>query len=148
MIQQRFQLPIFTSLIVRKNHQILLLKRNKDKVCGGFYAFPGGGVDGNEPVTTATVREAQEEIGVTIDLKDLKFVHVFHFSRKNDVEYVNFFFEVQQWQGVPENKEPEKCDEAVWFDLDHLPEKILPSHQHVLAMIKNKIEFSEYGWSE
>jgi len=143
---ERFQLPIFTSLIVRKHNQILLLKRNKNKICGGFYAFPGGGVDGHEPVTTATIREAQEEIGVVIDPHDLKFIHVFHFNRENDVEYVNFFFEVVIWQGNIENKEPEKCDELIWFDLDNLPEKILPSHLHVLTMMQQNIQFSEYGW--
>lgn len=143
---ERFQVPMFTSLIVRQQNKILLLKRNKNKICGGFYAFPGGGVDGYEPVTLATIREAQEEIGVVIHPDDLKFMHVFHFTREHDVEYVNFFFEVQSWQGNIENKEPDKCDELVWFDLNHLPDKILPSHLHVLTMMQQNIQFSEYGW--
>ena len=145
---QRFTLPLFTSVILCKNSQVLLLKRNKHKVCGGFYAFPGGGVDGDEPVTAATTREAQEEVGILIDQKDLKFVHVFHFTREKDVEYVNFFFQVDVWQGDVYNKEPDKCDEISWFDFDNLPENMLPSHRHVLAMIKKNVQFSEYGWKQ
>lgn len=146
MSHQRFKMPIFTSLVVRKANKILLLKRNKDAICGGYYAFPGGGVDGSESVSSATMREAYEEIGITIQPDDLQFVHVYHFIRKNDVEYVNFFFQVFDWQGEITNKEAHKCDEVAWFDLDHLPENILPGHAHVSALLDNNIQFSEFGW--
>lgn len=143
---KRFQVPLFTSLIIRKDDKILLLKRSKHKICGGLYAFPGGGVDGNEPVTVATIREAQEEVGIVVDFVDLQCKHVMHFTRKNDVEYINFFFEVSRWQGQLENKEVHNCDEIAWFDVHNLPENMLPSHRYVLNTMKDTMQFSEYGW--
>ncbi|MGZ6250991.1 MAG: NUDIX domain-containing protein [Candidatus Chromulinivorax sp.] len=146
MSQQRFKIPFFTNIIVRSEDKVLLVKRKDNQICGGFYAFAGGGVDGKEPVTVAAAREAFEELGILIDPKELKFVHVYHFFRPADTEYINFFFEVREWQGQIENKEPEKCDEVVWFDLNHLPDKLLPGHAQVIQMLAKKQVFSEFGW--
>ena len=146
MTTERFKMSVYVSVVLIRNGKILLLKRSKHKVCGGLYAFPGGGVDGNEPVTTAAIREAQEEIGIKIDKQDLQFVHVFHFKRNEETEYINFFFVVQRWHGEPINNEPDKSDEIRWFDFQFLPEKMLDIHQHVFLMIQQNILFSEYGW--
>jgi len=44
------------------------------------------------------------------------------------------------------NKECHKCDDLSWFDLDDLPENILPYLNQVLNGIKNKVFYSEYDW--
>ena len=146
MKKARFTLSIFSTIILRKNEQILLMKRPEQALSGGLYAFPGGGMDGKETVTTATIREASEELGITITPRDLHFMHVMHIKTDSSSEYINFFFETDVWTGTPSIMEPDKCDELTWFDTDDLPEPIMPTHKKVLELMSKKIYFSEYWW--
>lgn len=146
MSKERFKITPFSAVILRKDNKILLMKRASSAISGGFYAFPGGGIDGAETITTATVREAQEEIGITLDPKDLKFVHALHVMMENGQEYINFFFQSTKWEGEPKVIEPHKCDGVAWFDIDQLPESIMPTHKHVVNLISKNIGFSEFGW--
>lgn len=91
MTKERFKIVPFAGLILRKNNTVLLMKRAENAISGGMYAFPGGGIDGGETIATATIREAQEELGITIDVHDLQFVHVMHVRMENGYEYINNF---------------------------------------------------------
>jgi len=144
MATERFKIPVYVSVILQKDDQVLLMKRSKSIINGGKYAFPGGGVEKGETVTAATVREALEEIGVVIEVKDLQFVHVNHVNTEQGV-YVSFFFTATKWIGLPEVKEPEKCDGLSWFSLNDLPQEILPVHRYALLQIHHRF-FTEYGW--
>jgi len=150
MSKDRFKLVPYIVVILRDGKKVLLIKRCNTNFSCGLYALPGGGVDGDETITAATIREAYEELGVKIDQKDLKFVHVYHAKPgvAGQSEYINFFFEAIKWEGEPVNMEPHKCEEMVWFDLDALPENIIPAHRHALEMIEKNIVFSEFGWEK
>ena len=54
-------------------------------------------------------REAQEELGITIQEDDLEFVHTFY-RKGSDHELVACIFKCVKWQGDLINKEPEKHD--------------------------------------
>jgi len=43
---------------------VLLLKRDDDKHCGGLWSFPGGKVEAGEKPQAAAVRELKEETGL------------------------------------------------------------------------------------
>lgn len=145
MNTSRFLMPIFVGIIVRNNNQILLMKRSHNTTNGGTYAFAGGGVDGNETIPAAAIREAKEELGITIQEKDLKFVHVIHVKTKENVEIIVFFYETQVWQGTPSIMEPDKCDELLWVDEHQLPQPMLATHSQVLRMVNNNIIISNIG---
>jgi 8-oxo-dGTP diphosphatase len=92
----------------------------------------------------ALIREAKEEVGVTIAPEHVEFTHVMHNSSTGG--RVAFFFSVQQWEGIPENREPEKCSELAWFPLDGLPDHLIDYCRVALRHIEAGQAFSVYGW--
>jgi 8-oxo-dGTP diphosphatase len=57
-----------------------------------------------------------------------------------------FFFTVRQWDGTPENREPEKCTELAWFSLGALPDRMIGYCRVALDYIAAGEPFSVYGW--
>lgn len=145
-MSERFRMPVFAGLILRRGNDVCLLRRANTKLHDGFYAVAGGGVDGGETVAQANVREASEELGIKLKPEDLKVVHVLHVKTEKGDEYINFFMEANTWQGEPSIMEPHKCDDVAWFTLDQLPSNLMPMHKHVFNMIVHGIVYSEYGW--
>ncbi|HML19578.1 MAG TPA: NUDIX domain-containing protein [Candidatus Dependentiae bacterium] len=143
----RFKMPVFSAVILKQDNQICLHKRSLGaKLHGGFYAISGGGVDGQETINQATIREAREELGIELNPADITLAHVLHVRASNGDEYINFFMQASRWHGTPKIMEADKCSEVAWFDLDKLPENIMPMHKHVIDMIKKGIVYSQYGW--
>ena len=136
--------PVTIHLFLFRDNRILLLRRHQTGYMDGYYSVPAGHLDGEETVRMAGVREAHEEIGVTIDPADMVFAGVFH--RREDDERVDFFVQVQRWGGEPFNAEPEKCDELRWVDLDNLPEKTIPYVRQAIENFQAGIPFEEFGW--
>lgn len=61
-------------IIIEKNGKILLIKRNK-KPFKNFWVIPGGHVEYGETVEKAAEREAKEETGLKIKLKEILGVY-------------------------------------------------------------------------
>ena len=132
------------------NTKVLLTRRFQTGYEDGKYSMIAGHLEGDEPLTTAMIREAQEEAGITLQEKDLTLVHTMHrkseISGTTDDERVDFYFSASTYEGEIKNLEPHKCDNMEWFSLDNLPENIIPCVKHALEQIKNGSQFSEYGW--
>lgn len=63
------------SVILIKNDQVALIKRIRDDIT--YYVFPGGVIKDNEPPEEAAKREALEEQGILVKVKDcLANVHM------------------------------------------------------------------------
>lgn len=132
-------------LVFQQNDTVLLLKRGNVSFGSGLYCLPGGKIDGNETARQAAIREAYEELVVTIDEQQLQFVHLFH--RKGASEEVfAIIFLVKAWQGEFINREPEKHEELQWVHFDVLPENIIPAQKQGIELIQNQIFYSEHGW--
>jgi ADP-ribose pyrophosphatase YjhB (NUDIX family) len=145
--KERFKIGAYVSLILRKDEKILLIRRFNTGSSDGFYACVGGGVDGNEPITQAMIREADEEIGIKLRKENLKIVHVLHNKAAHGhKEQIGFFVDATEWEGDPKNMEPHKHDDVAWFSLNDLPQNTLSKLKHVLEMINKNIFFSEFGW--
>jgi ADP-ribose pyrophosphatase YjhB (NUDIX family) len=110
---ERFKLIAEVHLVLARDSSILLLRRFQTGYQDGNCALVAGHVDGNESAKTAMIREAYEEIGITLNLDDVQLVHTVH-RTSNDGERVSFFFTVTRWQGEPYNREPNKCDDVRW----------------------------------
>lgn len=153
----RAKFPVTVHLLFFRENQILLLRRFNTGFEDGNYSVPAGHLDGGETVRMAAVREAHEEIGVHIHVKDVTFATVTH--RKSDDtllplsgtgagtgERVDFFVHIETWQGEPFNAEPEKCDELRWYDVDALPENTIPYVKRAIQNYLEDIPFEEFGW--
>ncbi|HYK08665.1 MAG TPA: NUDIX domain-containing protein [Candidatus Eisenbacteria bacterium] len=141
----RFTLRSAVYLMLIKDSNILLLRRFNTGWMDGKYSLVSGHLDGNESITNAMIREAQEEAGITLIKKNLIPATVLH-RKSSDAEYIDFFFVVKEWEGKPKVMEPDKCDNVEWFPLDNLPENVLPHIKEALHNYKNTIPFSESGW--
>ena len=73
MIMSEPQLfKIAVSAFIVKDGRILLLKRKEDEMfLPGVWEVPGGGVDQDETIEQAVVRETKEEAGLTVTLEKL-----------------------------------------------------------------------------
>lgn len=135
-------------LVLIKDNKILLQKRFNTGYEDGKYSMVAGHVDEGETFTEAIIREAEEEAGIILKPENLKASHVMHRdsgSEENN-ERVDVFFTAEKWGGEVENKEPHKCDDLSWFDLNNLPDNVIPYIEQAIDCIKNKVFYSEHGW--
>jgi len=146
MPNERFKVTIAVNLLLRREDEILLLKRTNTGNQDGMYSIIAGHLEQDELGTSAIVREAFEEVGIVIDPKDVKFVQLVQRLPRDETEeeYLDIFYEVHIWQGEPQNNEPEKCSELVWCKIDALPNETIPLLSQVLNNIDNSNSYLEY----
>jgi 8-oxo-dGTP diphosphatase len=140
----RAQFPVTVHLLFFREDQILLLRRFNTGYADGQYSVPAGHLDGNETVTSAAIREGEEETGVRMEPNDILFSSVMH--RKDGDERVDFFVCIYKWQGEPANAEPDKCDELRWVNLNELPPNTIPYIRKALKNHLSNVQFDEFGW--
>ncbi len=143
--RQRFKLSVSVFCVLKQKDKVLLILRSNTGYLDGMYSLPAGAIDGNEKLTTAAVREAGEEVGVTILEKDLQQAHLMH-CKVDDNEWLNVFFTAENWTGGPEVKESHKHGEVRWSSISDLPENTIPYIRLALEEIEKGNYFSEYGW--
>lgn len=132
-------------LILIEENKVLLLKRSNTGYMDGYYGLPSGHLDGNETARQGGAREIKEEIGIIVEPLDLRVVHVMHRKAEND-ERIDFFVTTNRYQGEIANCEPHKCEELKWFNLDNLPENIIPYIKEAINKYKVGDFYSEWGW--
>jgi 8-oxo-dGTP diphosphatase len=145
MDRRRFKVIPAVYLILRRGDEVLLQRRSGTRFGDGQYAFVQGHVDGNETAAAALVREAREEVGITVAPDALRCVHVMH--RKSEVgEWFDLFFTADRWQGQPKICEPDTCDDLTWRRLDDLPPNLMPYLRRVLDHCRAGVTYSAWGW--
>ncbi|MFC1841540.1 NUDIX domain-containing protein [Candidatus Dependentiae bacterium] len=146
MKQKLFKLPPFVSIVLKKDDKILLVERKNTKWYSGYFVLPGGKVEESETIFQAAARELKEELGINLDPESSTVVHISHFKTKEGLEGLNFYVQVEKWQGEIKNKEPEKQGQIKWFDISEFPQNTFPGHQSAVDEINRKIFYSELGW--
>ncbi len=132
-------------IVLLDGTKTLLIRRFNTGYEDGNYGLVSGHVDEGENFSKALIREAYEEAGITLEPSDIEVAHVMHRYSKTRVG-VEVFFVATNWKGKPKNNEPHKCDDISWFEMDDLPENMVPFVRQAIEHIKNKIYYSEYGW--
>ena len=118
-------------MLITNNNKILLQKRKGSKLWPGYYALPAGHIDEGENQYEALTREAKEELGIEIDLKDIINSYVvlrrnfFEIDGKKLEPYIDYYFEISKYKGIPKIMEIDKCDELIWADVNDLPEPFI-----------------------
>lgn len=142
--RQRAQVDVH--LILRRNNEVLLGQRQHTGWADGCWHLPAGHGEDRESATATLVREAAEEIGVVIDLAEVRFVHLSHHWTES--ARIAIFFDVTRWIGEPANTEPHKCAGWCWFSLADLPEPMVSYAAQALAHYVKGEPYSERGWQE
>ena len=148
MAGQKHQNIPASYLVLINGNKVLLSRRFNTGYEDGKYSMVAGHLEKGETFTQGIIREAREEAGIILRPEDLKVVHIMHRDngRAENNEYIDAFILAKKWKGKIDIKEPNKCDDLSWFDMDNLPKNLLPHVKLALENIKNKVFYSEYGW--
>lgn len=136
-------------LVFKKDNKVALLHRQNTNWMNDHWGVVGGKVDKGESALKAAMREAKEEVGVTVNLaaSDVSAVLYRTANDKDDLSpWVDIIFEITDWQGELYNAEPNSHSELKWFDLEDLPENITPFTKKYLQMLETGIKYDETGW--
>lgn len=144
MKQERYRLPSAVYLLIIRDNQILLQKRANTGYKDGEFGVPSGHKEAGESLLDAVIREAKEEVGISLSVDKLQMIHAS--NRNSDREYLDFYFSVESWEGEICNAEPHKCAELAWHSVDNLPDETIDYIAEVLEHIKNNNGFSLIGW--
>ncbi|MCI8670401.1 MAG: NUDIX domain-containing protein [Bacilli bacterium] len=154
MEKERYKLRCGVFLIISKiennKEYVLLQKRQNTRFLDNLYDLAcSGHLEENESAKNAIIREAKEEIGIDIEEQDLQFISTMHTKIKNkNLEYIFIIFKSINYNGIPTIKEPDKCSNLTWFDIENLPVDIIESRKIMLNNYLNKIPYYEYGFNK
>jgi 8-oxo-dGTP diphosphatase len=140
----RFRLKSAVHVFLLRDARVVMLRRFNTGYRDGDYSVPAGHLDGGEEVVAAAVREVREEVGVDVAPDAVDVVGVMH--RLSDDERIDFFLAATRWTGEPVNREPHRCDELRWFDLDALPKNTIPYVRRALRNYQQGRWFDSFGW--
>ena len=135
-------------LILLKESNVLLLRRYNTGYEDGNYSVIAGHVEAGETFTECIIRESKEEAGIILKPEDVKVVQVIHRkAQKGELcDRVGVFFIAKNWNGKIINKEPDKCDDLSWFDLNAMPKNVVPCVKRVIDCVKKKSFIVNYGF--
>jgi 8-oxo-dGTP diphosphatase len=145
VVIEKFKLLSAVHLFLIRDGHVLLLRRFNTGYEDGKYSVIAGHLNGDEEIKAAMIREAREEAGIEISPLDLEVVGVMH--RKSNDERIDFFLATSSWSGEITNREPDKCDQVAWFDMDELPENVIPYVRRALDNYRRAVWFDSFGWS-
>ncbi len=150
MVKYDTQSPFIASyVIVRRGEKVACVLRSHTKWMNGYYTLPSGKVEWNENLLECAKREAFEEIGITVELKDIRHVHTMHrFTGHENSHWIDVFFEVDKYEGEPYNAEPHMHSELAWLDPQSLPDNIVPNVKFALQQINLGNSYSQFGWPD
>jgi len=152
VFKPRANTQVSAMLILKRGNQILFSRRANTGHCDGLFSLPAGRVELRESIRDCIIREAKEEINITINKNDLEFVHFMHrFEPENSFDYssnimnecLDFYFITYKWKGNIKNNEPHKCSELKWFTKEDCHSHI-PYICHAIDYADARIMYSEY----
>ncbi len=105
------------------NEGKILLGKRLGSLGKGTWAVPGGHLEFMETPEECAKRELFEETSlVALSVRKGGWVNTFFPEDKK--HYITVFMIVENYSGIPNVKEPDKCAEWDWFSLNNLPEPL------------------------
>lgn len=135
-------------IILIENDKVALIERHRAGL--DYFVFPGGGVDEGETPEQAAVREAKEELGVDVSLKQK--IAILHFGLSTQVYFLAERVGGEFGTGVGEeftDSNPDDPEEGIyipiWMPINEMSrhEKIFPQ-----SMAKILLKAHTAGWSK
>ena len=128
---------VAAAVIERPDGAFLLAQRPQGKVYAGWWEFPGGKIEADEPHPLALERELDEELGIRVQ-KAYPWVTRVHTYEHGTV--MLHFFRVVKWSGTPEAREGQAF---AWQQLGRpMVAPILPANGPVLASLALPLEYA------
>ena len=127
-------------IVLDKDKTQVLLGKRLNSYKAGTLGLPGGRIELEEPLEECGKRELLEE--TSLQGKNLQYVGVVRELQKG-YNFIHFVFSCNEYEGLPQTVEPEKCEGWNWYPLDSLPENILPGHKAALDLYLHKTTVKE-----
>ena len=130
-------IEVAAAVLERPDGAFLLAQRPAGKVYAGYWEFPGGKIEPNEPASAALARELHEELGIDIGAAYPWLTRVYTYPHGT----VRLrFFRVHAWRGEPHPRE----DQAIaWQEPDApMAAPMLPANAPVLASLALPVEYA------
>lgn len=131
-----------SALVFAGRNHILLGKRKG--YGNGQWALPGGRLELKEKFAECAKRELFEETGLDIPLEHFHFFGVTNDVFEDGAHWVTVVYSVGLMNQVPVMvKEPDKCYEWRWFDLD--PRGFNPIPDNLYLCFRNLLDIDRLG---
>jgi 8-oxo-dGTP diphosphatase len=140
-IQRRFRTILTARVLLESNDQYLFLAQTKAN--GGGFTLPGGKIEGEEYAKEALIREVFEEVGLVVNRKDLKLVHITQRKLRSTTEII-FCFHTTEWTGELKVKELDRFKSAIWLPTHEPPAKLTAVLQTTLRRLQKGKLYSEF----
>ena len=131
-----------SGIILIENNKLALIERHRAGL--HYFAFPGGGVDEGESPQQTAIREAEEELGIIVEIKQ-KVAEVFFNGN------IQYYFLAQKLSGEFGTGTGEEYGEynpihgtyhPLWMPLEEVINKnVVPNE-----LAKLVLRFSKEGW--
>ena len=137
-------------LLLMRDGKVFLQKRESADGWLNRYAPVAGKVDDFELPSQAMIREAAEEIGITIQPENLRMACMVQWNALPDKHgqlknYIEYYYQCDVFDGEPVIMEPEKASDIGFYALDQLPDKTVGSVNLVLDAIERGQYFLEWS---
>ena len=140
---------IRAGIVLIKDNKVALIERHRAGL--DYFVFPGGGVDEGESPEQAAVREAMEELGIEVAIKQkVAEIHLGQKSRQVYflVEQIGGNFgtgDGEEYTDSDPNDPEEGIYVPIWMPIDELllHEKIYPA-----ALASLVVAFLQQGWAQ
>ena len=95
-MSERVKFNASVSFILEKDNKFLLFYRTDGYFKDGWWVLPAGHIEENETATQTVIREAKEELGISVEPKDVVFAHLVH-NLVGENKRMDFYFLVKDF---------------------------------------------------
>ncbi len=152
MTQDPQSFIVCPNLIIMREEKILLLRRaDWAPLFPSTWHGPTGKIEEGESPKKTIIREAFEEVGLTInpDLGTVVAVKAPSYENPDLIwKDVSLFFVIKDFVGEPINKEPRLHDAMDWFDVNNLPDPMIPVVKFGIEQYLRGEAYGEFGYNE
>jgi 8-oxo-dGTP diphosphatase len=117
-----------------KNRALLTLRKNPPEA--GCWSIVGGKLEYLETLYKCAIREALEEVGLTVTIERLLCV-TDHLVPQENQHWVSPAYLGRVISGQARNCEPDKTVQVSWFPLDQLPTNLTMTARNAIATYKS-----------
>jgi 8-oxo-dGTP pyrophosphatase MutT (NUDIX family) len=121
-------------LVYNKKGEVLFIFRN------GKWDLPKGGCDKEEEIEDCSIREVEEETGVTnlkISKKLQKTYHVFKRNGVYRLKVTHWFEMTTTFEGTPIPQENEGIEKVAWLNKAQIKEALKNSYENIKLLFEN-----------
>jgi 8-oxo-dGTP pyrophosphatase MutT (NUDIX family) len=121
-------------LVYNKKGEVLFIFRN------GKWDLPKGGCDRGEEIEDCSIREVEEETGVTdlkISKKLQKTYHVFKSNGVYRLKITHWFEMTTTFEGTPIPQENEGIEKVAWLNQEQIKDALTNSYENIKLLFEN-----------